>query len=210
MHYLWFDCETGGRYAKINSLLTAYFAVCDRDLKVIDELYLQLKPEDISTINVTEEAMKVNGIDLQEHLANPETVTYAEGRKQLNALLVRNKIRAKRKHFMPCGHNVAFDKEFIWEQLMPQEEFETLVHYRTLDTMSGCTPLKDVGILPADVGSLTSLVEYFGIPMKEAHNARDDVLMNIEVYRSMRDMLTSKKRDMSAASNVSLLQIIEE
>lgn len=210
MHYLWFDCETGGLEANTHTLLTAYFAVCDRDLKVIDELYLQLKPEDVSKINVTEGAMKVNGINLQEHLANPETVTYAEGKQQLLQLLIRNKIKGKRKHFMPAGHNLAFDKNFIFAQLIPQSEFETLVHYRTLDTSSACTLLKDVGILPVDLGNLTSLVQYFNIPMREAHNAREDVLMNIEVYRAMRDLLQSRKRNMGSLDNVSLLQIIEE
>jgi hypothetical protein len=64
-------------------------------------------------------------------------------------------------------------------------------------------------VFPVDVGSLTSLVEYFQIPMQEAHHARDDVLMNIEVYRAIKNMMQTKKRNMSSGSNLSLLQIVE-
>jgi oligoribonuclease (3'-5' exoribonuclease) len=48
MNYIWFDTETGGLNPKIHSLLTAYFAIVDKDLNLIAELSLQLKPSDIS------------------------------------------------------------------------------------------------------------------------------------------------------------------
>ena len=208
MHYLWFDTETGGTDAKVHSLLTAYFAVCDQNLMVVDELYLQLKPSDPSKLNLVAEAMAVNKINITDHLADPSTVTYDEGRVKLKNFLLRNKIKGKRKSYMPSGHNVAFDKDFIWEQLMPQDEFEEEVHYRTLDTSNICTFLKDVEILPVDVGNLTSLVEHFNIPKKEAHTAKGDVLMNIEVYKSIKSMMKSRKKEMVGGTN-SLLEIVE-
>lgn len=209
MHYLWFDTETGGTNPKLHSLLTAYFAVCDKDLNIIDELELQLKPSDASQLNLTQEAMEVNKINISEHLKDPNTVTYAEGRVKLKQLLLRNKIKGKRKSYMPSGHNVAFDKEMIWEQLMPKDEFEEEVHYRTVDTSSICTFLKDVEILPEEVGNLMSLVEHFGVPKQDAHNAKRDVRMNIEVYRRMKSMMKTRKREMIGNAN-SLLEIVEE
>lgn len=209
MHYLWFDTETGGLNPEIHSLLTAYFAVCDKDLKMMDELYLQLKPEDLSKINVTEGAMKVNNINLEEHLKDPNTVTYEEGQKILLNFFAKHKIKGKRKSLQPCGHNVAFDKDMIWHQLVPKDVWEKDVHYRTLDTSPVCSFLKDVNLIPQDVGSLTSLVEYFGIPMGEAHNARGDVLMNIEVYKAMRNLMKEKKEGFTGVTNSSLLQIVE-
>jgi oligoribonuclease (3'-5' exoribonuclease) len=205
---MWFDTETGGTIAKVHSLLTAYFAICDKNLNVIDELYLQLKPEDVTKLNLSPEAMAVNKIDINEHLKDPNTVTYQEGRVKLKNFLLKNKIKGKRKSFMPCGHNVSFDKEFIWEQLMPQDEFEEEVHYRTIDTSSICTFLKDVEILPVDVGSLGSLVEHFGIPPREAHTAKGDVLMNIEVYKAMKNMMKTRKKDTIGGTD-SLLKILE-
>lgn len=182
--------------------------MCDKDLNLVDELYLQLKPSDLSKLNLNVGAMEVNKIDMSEHLADPGTITYEEGRVKLKTFLLRNKIKGKRKSFMPAGHNVGFDKDFIWEQLMPQDEFEEEVHYRTIDTSSICSFLKDVDILPVDVGNLTSLVEHFNVPKKEAHTAKGDVLMNIEVYKSMKSMMKTRKTDMIGGTN-SLLEIIE-
>jgi len=208
MHYLFMDTETGGTNAEVHTLLTAYFAICDKDLVIIDDLELQLKPEDVSQIKVEMEAMQVNKIDLQEHLNDPNTVTYAVGKERLKSFLQKHKIKGKRKSYMPAGHNVAFDKDFIWAQLIPQEEFEETVHYRTVDTSNITTFLKDVEILPEDVGNLVSLVEHFNIPKLEAHNAKGDVRMNIEVYRAMKGLIKGKKKDM-IGSNTSLLEIIE-
>ncbi|HBI01200.1 MAG TPA: hypothetical protein DDY18_06205 [Flavobacterium sp.] len=209
MHYLWFDTETGGTNPKIHSLLTAYFALCDKDLNVFDELYLQLKPSDITKINVVQEAMDVNKINLEEHLKDPATITYEEGKLKLQAFLSRNKIKGKRRSFMPAGHNVAFDKEMLWNQMISQEEFEKDVHYRTIDTSSITTFLKDVGILPEDLGNLSSLVEHYGVPKREAHTAKDDVRMNIDVYRAMRKQIQAKKQDMIGGTTNSLLAIVE-
>jgi hypothetical protein len=76
MHYLWFDTETTGKYAKLHCPLTAYFAVCDQNLQIIDEIYLQMKPDDMAKLKVEQEAMDVNKINLQEHLADPSTITH--------------------------------------------------------------------------------------------------------------------------------------
>jgi len=209
MHYLWFDTETTGKDPKVNQPLTAYFAVCDQDHNVIEELNLQLKPSDPSILRVEQEAMDINKINLADHLADPNTITYEAGRVKLKNLLVKHKIKGKRKHYIPCGHNVSFDKEMIWNWLMPQDEFEEEVHYRTIDTSSITTFLKDVGIFPEELGNLLSLVQYFNIPEKEAHEAKGDVLMNIDVYKAMKAMMKSRKREMVGGSN-SLLDIVEE
>ncbi len=208
MHYLWFDTETGGKVAKVHPLLTAYFAVCDQDHNIIDDLSLQLKPDDPSKMILEQEALDVNKINIQEHLADPNTITYAEGRVKLKQFLIKHKIKGKRKHYIPCGHNVSFDKDFVWQWLMPQEEFEEEVHYRTLDTSMVTTFLKDIGIFPEELGNLGSLVEYFNLPKKEAHQAKGDVWMNIDVYKAMKAMMKDRKKDMISGTN-SLLEIIE-
>jgi hypothetical protein len=68
--------------------------------------------------------------------------------------------------------------------------------------------LKDVGIFPDDVGNLESLVDLFKIPKRDMHTAKDDVLMNVEVYRGMKEMMKVRKKEMIGGTN-SLLEIIE-
>lgn len=210
MHKLFFDTETGGLDCNKHSLLTAFFAICDENLNIIDELDLKLKPSDVSLVNCDAEALAINKIDLDAHLNDPETVTYEEGARLLTAFLEKNKIKGKRKSYQPCGHNVGFDKDFLWAQLISKAEFERLVHYRTLDTSIVCSFLKDVGIFPEDVGSLTSLVVYLKLPMREAHTARDDIYMNIGVYKEMKKLVTANKINTASSSlSSSLLSIIE-
>lgn len=208
MNYLWFDTETAGLDPKKSPVLTAFFAVCDKDLNLIDQLELKMKPDSMEGLIIEPGAMQVNKIDLDKHLADPETVSYAEAAKRINELVARNKIKGKRKSFTQAGHNISFDQGFVYQYIMPKEEWEKDIHYRTLDTSSITTFLKDVGVFPETVGSLTSLVEHFKIPMKEAHTAKDDVLMNIEVYRQIRNLMSQSKNSM-ASIDKNLLSIIE-
>lgn len=212
MWLMFYDCETGGLYHDKHSLLTAYFDVCDENLRTIDSLYLQLKPADLKDLNVDVEALRVNGINLQEHLNDPATLTYEEGQARLLAFLEKHKIKGKRKHFRPCGHNIDFDNRFIWHQLIPKETWEKYVHYHQLDTTNVVTFLQDVGFLPKSLNTrLTGLAEYFDIPEIDAHNAMGDIKMNIEVYKRMKSMIIDfKKQTVSSATSNNLIKIIED
>lgn len=212
MHYLFYDCETGGFNPDQDSLLTAYFEVCGENLITKDSLYLQLKPADITKLNASAEALQVNKINIQEHVDDPNTLTYTEGREKLLDFLKKHKIKGKRKHFRPCGHNINFDNRFLWKQMIPQDEWEKLVHYHQLDTTNVATFLQDTGILPLKLNTkLTGLVEYFGITEIDAHNAMGDVKMNIQVYKKMRELLSSVKKNVAleSSSENNLLKIIE-
>lgn len=209
MNYLFYDCETGGKDYSVNSLLTSYFAVYDENLKLVDDLYLQLKPKNINDLNVEAEALAVNKINLRDHLEDPATITYEEGKVRLLDLLERNKLPNKRKHHRPCGHNISFDNDFIFSQLISKDEWEKTVHYNPIDTLRITTFLQDVGILPPELGRLTSLAEYFKIPFEEAHNARNDIKMNVEIYKAIRGIMKAHKLN-SISGSESLLKIIEE
>jgi DNA polymerase III alpha subunit (gram-positive type) len=208
MHYLFFDCETAGLDKEKNPLLTAYFGVYDKDLKLIDELDLQVKPDNIDDWEIEADALKITGINLQEHLDDPQTVSYKEGEAQLIKLLDRNKIPRKRKHFRPSGQNIQFDLDFIFEQLIDKKKWLKYVHHNTIDTLRILTFLQDCDIVPNDLGSLSSMVEYFNVPMGQAHNAKEDTRMTVDVYKALKTLINSKKADMSGNSS-SLLEIVE-
>ena len=209
MNYIWFDCETGGLNCNVHSLLTAYFLVLDDKLNFVDELDLLLKPSDLSKLFVDPAALRVNKINIEEHLKDPKTVTYEAGKKLLSDFLNKNKIKGKRSHYKPSGHNIQFDKDFIWAQLLEKDEWSKTVHHKTIDTFNICSFLQDSKLIPEDVSRLTDLVEYFNIPMGEAHNAKADVIMNVEVYKAMLALMHEKKSAFTGVSNSNLLNIIE-
>jgi len=66
--------------------------------------------------------------------------------------------------------------------------------------------LKRCGWLPREIGTLASMVEYFNIPRHTAHEARGDVLMTIQVYGKMIELMKSKKENGSSQDLISLLE----
>jgi len=210
LHYLFFDCETGGLDESVHSLLTAYFAIYDENFKLIEDLDLKLKPENGKLVTVPE-ALKVTGIDIEEHLKDPETITYSEGKALLLKMLTKHKIKGKRKHYRPSGQNVGFDINFVKAQLTGVDDFNSMIHHRPIDTLSITTILQDIGILPKDLGNLGSLVDYFKIPMGNAHDAKEDIRMTVDVYKSITKLLIGLRDSgvSNAGNSNSLLEIIE-
>lgn len=208
MHYLWYDLETGGTDRQRHSILTGYFSVYNQQWEKLGELELFLKPDEGEIVAV-QEALEVTGIDLKLHLEDPRTVTYSEGKKQLISFLEQYKIKGKRRHFRPCGQNIGFDEEFLMAQLVDEEDWRKLVHYRALDTLQILTFLQDVGFLPAELGNLESQVDYFNIPKGRAHDAKEDIRMTVDVYRAYVKLMQEKKDSISGVSNNSLLSIVE-
>lgn len=177
---------------------------------MIDELDLSLKP-DSGSIVAEPEALAVTGIDLQDHLQDVNTITYKEGSEKLKKFLEKHKIKGKRKHYRPSGHNVIFDIRFVLTYIFELEDWEKLVHHRPLDTLPIVTFLQNIGMLPEGLGSLGSLVEYFDIPVGNAHNAKEDIRMTIDVYKKIRSLIVSlKEKAINAnSSEDSILKIIE-
>lgn len=208
MNYLFFDCETGGTDEHRHSLLTAYFVVYSPEWEKLGDLELFLKPDE-GEIVAEQEALDVTGIDLKEHLKDPRTVTCSEGAKQLTSFLEQFKIKGKRRHFRPCGQNVQFDIRFVNAQLVEKQDWEKLVHYRPLDTLQILTFLQDVDFLPKDLGNLSSQVEYFNIPKGQAHDAKEDIRMTVDVYKAYRKLMQQKKDSMAGVAGNSLLDIVE-
>jgi DNA polymerase III alpha subunit (gram-positive type) len=208
MNYLFFDCETGGIDEHRESLLTAYFVAYSPSWEKLGDIELFLKPDD-GQIVAEQEALDVTGINIEEHLKDPRTVTYSEGAKQLKEFLEQFKIKGKRSHYRPCGQNVGFDIRFVNAKLIPQEEWKKLVHYRPLDTLQILTFLQDVEFLPKDLGNLSSQVEYFNIPKGQAHDAKEDIRMTVDVYRAYCKLMQDKKDNMAGVTGNSLLEIVE-
>lgn len=192
--YLPFDTETGGLDPKTSDLLTFYMAVMDENFKIIDEIDLKLKPNDGRLPIAEAGALRANGINLTEHMANPETITYAEGAVKIVAMIKKHlKKNGRYSNLRPMGQNVPFDVGYTQQYLIPKEEWDKLIHYVVVDTKTIVDFFKDCGWFPKELGSLGSIVEYLGVPKRNAHNAKEDTLMCIDVYKAIRALMDSKK-----------------
>ena len=211
MHYLGFDLETGGFDKKEHTINEAYFAIWNEDKVLLEDLHLLLK-NDEGEIHGTQEAYEVTGINPEEHLANPETVTYTEGRNRLLEMLTRHKIPKKRNHYRFLGQNIVyFDIPFMEAQgfLSEEQRKKAGIHHNSLDTTGIVTWLKEIDLLPSNVGSISSLVDYFDLPKGTAHTAKGDVHMQKDIYFKLCDIM--KKNTMANLNTVSsdLLKIVE-
>lgn len=201
-----FDSETGGLDPKTSDLLTAYFAIVDENLKIIDELDLKLKPND-RLPQVEAGAMKVNKIDLKKHLEDPNTLTYSEAKPLLVALIKKYlKKTGRYSNLSPLGQNILFDISFVQEYLIPKSEWDSMIHYGNTDTKVIAEFLKDCQWLPPEVGNLGSLVKHFNVPMRDAHNAKEDTHMTLDVYIAMLKLMASKKDGGQTTDIISLLE----
>jgi DNA polymerase III epsilon subunit-like protein len=200
------DCETGGLDEETSDVLTLYMAVCTYDWKIVDELDLKLKPDGGRFPIAEAGALKVNGIDLQKHLADPNTITYSEAKVKILEFLKKYRKPGRWSNLTPLGHNCPFDLRYIWKYVVPKAEWNKLVHYGIADTKSDCDALKRWGFLPQSCGTLGSLVEHFNIPQRAAHNAKEDTLMCVDVAKAMQTFMMSKKEGGGTQDLIALLE----
>lgn len=185
--YIVIDTETGGVDPCNSSLLTVYFGVLDDQFSLIDDLYLFCCP-DIPLVH--EEALKVNGINIEEHKLM--AISYSEAFCRLSQFL--NKYSTLDK-LIPIGHNLSFDLQFIQTYLMTSAEWQKYVSYKGLDTAI-ITNFLNIALdfsLPTSLNKLASDV------VREDfvhHDARQDALMTVKVLKKLAS-ITGDKNDQS-------------
>lgn len=202
-----FDSETGGLDENKADLLTWYGAIMTEDYQILDEVYLKLKPDNGRLPIAEAGALKVNGIDIQEHLSDPETVTYSQGREIVMKMLKKHlQKNGKFSNITPFGYNVPFDIRWTQKHLIPSEDWLSTLHYKIWDVMQDVDFLKRAGWLPKELGSLTTVVDYLGVPKRGAHNAKEDTLMTVDVAKKVMELMKSKKDGGQSQDLISLLE----
>lgn len=191
MAYLLMDTETGG-LSESNTILTAYFAVVNDSLDIVDELSLSLKPDDNNYI-YTDEALKINGIDLIEH--HKSAIFYSDARIKLAKFLCEHVPMGSTK-LIPLGHNVTFDLKMIDAQLLNLDTngyltpaWRDYVSEVVEDTMVMGKALKEQRRLPdALSNALGSYAEYFLIRTFGLHDAKIDCNTTLQVYKKLKGL----------------------
>jgi DNA polymerase III epsilon subunit-like protein len=206
-YYVAFDSETGGLNPASADMLTFYMAIVDRNFKILDEIDLKLKPD--SRLPVAEEgALKVNGIDLYKHLADPGIVTYSEAKEKILVLLKKYlKKKGRYSNLTPLGQNVQFDIDWLQHHILPKEEYDKLLHYGKMDTKMITDFMKAATWLPPDLGSLDSLAKHFNVALSNAHNAKADTLATVEIYKKLLELMASRKD--GGGQGVDLVSLLE-
>ena len=206
-YFLAFDSETGGLETSAD-MLTLYMAIVDENFKVVEELDLKLKP-DGGRLPVAEAgALKVNGIDLHKHLADPETITYSEAKEKIVTLLKKYlKKKGRYSNITPLGQNVDFDIKFLQHHVLCPDEYNKYIHYGKMDTKMISDFFKACSWFPKDVGNLGSIAKHLNVALSNAHNARADTLACVEVYKKMVELMESKKE--GGGQSVDLITLLE-
>lgn len=174
------DVETGGFEG--TSLLSAYFGVLDSHFRFEEELSLFLRPKN-HIYHVTAEALGVNKINLIEH--EKTAITYEEGATRLYNFIQLHSTNGQDK-LNPLGHNVFFDINRINNDLLSRNSWLQFVSYRLSDTGVIGNFLKAQGKFPIELStSLSGYCQYFGIDTSQAHTAKGDCVMTVELYKRM-------------------------
>lgn len=207
----WMDCETFGMNPTKNPLATVYIALYTENDDFVADIDLKVKPDNMEGLEVDAKTTEIHGIVWEDHIANPETITYSEAAKKIESFLSEHKIPKAKKSFKPCGQNVAFDINYLINTIFTYESWDKLFHHRFLDTLIVLNYLQDMDLVPSDLGSLTSLVEFFGLKTGDFHDARADIKMTVQVYKKQRELILGlKKATMLSATNVDLLTVVED
>lgn len=208
--FLALDCETGGLDPEKTDLLTLYMAIVDEDFKILEEIDLKLKPNEGGIPMAESSALDTNKININEHILDPKTITYLEAKQKIVIMLKKYlKKTGGYSNLRPLGHNVLFDINYINKYILPIEEWNSLIHYRIADTSQIVSFLKDVGWFPQNLGNLASVVDYLNVPTRPAHEAKNDTLMCIDVYKSILSIMKSKKDNVNSMASQDLIGLLE-
>lgn len=177
MKYLVHDFETGG--LENTSVLTYYGAITDEKFNILDEIELNIRPEDGKYI-ITPEALKINKINIIEHYNNSISKNVCV--EKITDFLLKN-TKYKSEKLYTVGHNVHFDN-FLLKSHFLNSSYSDFFFHHSLDVASIALLLKIVGRLPKDLNiSLTNLAKYYKIDTSNAHESKADVLITIAVLK---------------------------
>lgn len=182
--YILTDVETGGLDENKHSLLSVYAMAVDSNLVKKTDISLLIKPDD-GLYQLDAEAMTVNNINIAEH--NKTAIKESEAAREfLNWLGWRWTEFIKEKYVF-CGHNCDLDKRFLKKLLKKQNQnWDDWFSRRNLDSSAIAQFLRLTGRLPENHScSLKDLCSFYNIPYLNAHEAKADVEMTLEVLKNM-------------------------
>lgn len=184
---LFIDTETGGLNPAEHSLLSIALVVW-QDLKIIDSIELFIND---GVLSVTEQAIEINKIDLEEHKKN--SIAPTDAIKKIKEFLQTHFENLDNSTITLAGHNINFDVNFLRFFLIKNNEnFSTYFSHRFIDTSSILYYLFLSERLKCKALSLSEAFQLFGIKIENRHTALGDAIATAELFTKL--ILLTKKR----------------
>lgn len=177
---LFIDTETGGLIPGVHSLLSIGLVVwCENE--ILDTLELNIND---GALNVTEQALKINKINIEEHRRNSITPNIAF-QKIIDFIQIHFDVTTSSSITLG-GHNINFDVNFLKHFFeINRGSFSAYFSHRYLDTSSILYYLYLSGKLSKKVISSSDAFDYFGIKVENRHTALGDAVATAELFSKL-------------------------
>lgn len=171
MKVFYLDTETTGLNPKINDIIQLSFII-EIDGIIKEKQNFKMQPFNYSSI--TEEALKVNGITLEQlkTLETPQEVY----KKLIKILDIHIDKYNKKDKFYSAGYNVRFDMDFLREFFIKNGDkyYGSYFDYHFIDAMPMLFLMEYAKKLNLSDHHLETACKHYGIEIK-AHDAEQDI-----------------------------------
>lgn len=181
-YYLLIDVETGGLDPTAHALLSVGAIIAttkEHDLTLVSSFYVPIQP----TRDVTLDALQVNKIKIDDHVANaiPSVKAY-----QRFITWLRTYVPSTERPIL-VGWNVRFDIGFLEQWLADHNDhLRNYASYRAIDVQSIMSFFIETGCIPETArGGLAGAAKYFKIDTVHHHHALVDVAMTFAVWHGL-------------------------
>jgi DNA polymerase-3 subunit epsilon len=182
--YCFVDVETtGANPLRDHVVAIGALVASSTTLEVEAQFYSLVRPPPGTAI--TEVARQIHGLSdsLLEEAPHPSEVIEAF-------------FRTLGDEYAFAGWNVGFDVSFVrsWCADYNASERFSRIHHRHLDVQSVATACRHAGLVSAHLASLDSACTEFGLGRAAKHNALEDAVLALEVYKVLLGLLENAKR----------------
>lgn len=181
--HLVIDTETGGRDAQFDALIeVSYAIIINRFIPVRRQILIN----DVGK-NFSSEALKINGFgrrEIEGFLA-PHTAAEVFKRDLFSVIKPYEDV----EYCIPVGHNIRFDLNFVerWMRETANGEFYDLciAEDYAIDTLELSRTANHKFNLDFENHKLGTVADYYGVLRENAHSAKVDVEMTIDVLEAL-------------------------
>src|SRR6267142_1114812 len=179
---LFIDTETGGIQPGKNSLLSLALVVWKQS-KIIASTEILIND---GILDVTEKALEINGIDLEEH--KKKAVSPAVALQQFDNFIKANFPTDEK--IVLGGHNITFDVNFLNAFLAANNyNYNQRFSHRFIDTASILFYLYLTGKLKDKINSSQHAFDHFEITVDGRHTALGDAIATARLFSKLVDLL---------------------